>query len=226
MAERTLFVKTEKTFIPPLDRFLYEGRIEVIQGEGEAERAVNVLRRATIVGIDTETRPSFSKGVSHKVALLQASTHDICFLFRLCLMGLPQCIVDWLSDPGSLKVGLSLKDDFLMLRHRQEFLPAGYVELQNYVAEMGIKDMSLQKLYANVFHKRISKNARLSNWEADVLSETQKRYAATDAYTCIQLYEELRSLRKSGEYKLVDVAREDSMGKKTVEAMNFQQVHH
>lgn len=204
MAEKTLFVKTEKAYIPQLERFLYEGRIEVIQGEAEAERAVRVLRSADIVGIDTETRPSFSKGVSHKVALLQASTRDICFLFRLCMMGLPKCLVDWLSDPEALKVGLSLKDDFLMLRHREEFLPAGYVELQKYAAEMGIKDMSLQKLYANVFHKRISKNARLSNWEADVLTDTQKKYAATDAYTCIQLYEELKHLRESGNYNLVD----------------------
>lgn len=204
MEERTLFVKTDKTYIPKLERFLFEGRVEVIQGEQEAERAVRVLRSSDIVGIDTETRPSFSKGVSHKVALLQASTRDVCFLFRLCMMGLPKCLVDWLSDPGAFKVGLSLKDDFLMLRHRQEFLPAGYVELQKYVAEMGIKDMSLQKLYANVFHKRISKNARLSNWEADVLTDVQKKYAATDAYTCIQLYEELKALRESGEYKLIE----------------------
>lgn len=211
MAEKTLFVKTEKNYITQLERFLYEGRIEVIQGEAEAERAVRVLRSADIVGIDTETRPSFSKGVSHKVALLQASTRDICFLFRLCMMGLPKCLVDWLSDPGELKVGLSLKDDFLMLRHREEFLPAGYVELQKYAAEMGIKDMSLQKLYANVFHKRISKNARLSNWEADVLTDSQKKYAATDAYTCIQLYEELKHLRESGNYNLVEPIKHDAV---------------
>ena len=54
-----------------------------------------------------------------------------------------------------------------------------------------------------MFRKRISKAARLSNWEADVLSESQKLYAATDAITCIQLYKELKELKESGEYILV-----------------------
>ncbi len=109
-----------------------------------------------------------------------------------------------LADPKVLKVGLSLKDDFLMLKRRDaNFQPAGYIDLQNYVKQMGIEDMSLQKLYANVFHKRISKNAQLSNWEADILTDAQKVYAATDAYTCIQLYKELESLNSSNEYELV-----------------------
>ena len=91
-----------------------------------------------------------------------------------------------------------------MLKRRDaNFQPAGYIDLQNYVKQMGIEDMSLQKLYANVFHKRISKNAQLSNWEADILTDAQKVYAATDAYTCIQLYKELESLYSSNEYELV-----------------------
>ncbi len=91
-----------------------------------------------------------------------------------------------------------------MLRQRDSgFEPGGCVDLQNVAKEMGIEDMSLQKLYANVFHMRISKNARLSNWEADVLSDSQKVYAATDAYTCIQLYRELTQLKESNSYELV-----------------------
>ena len=97
-----------------------------------------------------------------------------------------------------------MHDDFLMLRRRNEsFVPAGYIELQDFAKELGIEDMSLQKLYANIFHKRISKNARLSNWEADVLSESQKVYAATDAVTCIQLYQELKNLKENKAYELV-----------------------
>lgn len=204
---REIFIKTNKNFIPSLPRFAFEGRIVVVQSEGEAERAVKALRQCSILGIDTETRPTFHKGESHKVALLQISGDDICFLFRLNQMGFPRCLSELLADRSVLKVGLSLKDDFMMLRRRDaSFEAGGYVELQTYAAEMGIEDMSLQKLYANVFHQRISKAARLSNWEADVLTESQKVYAATDAVTCVQLYKELKRLRETGSYVLVEEA--------------------
>ncbi|MDY5666789.1 MAG: 3'-5' exonuclease [Alloprevotella sp.] len=201
---RQLFIKTDKTFIPSLPCFAFNGKIYVIQSESEALRAVEVLRRSPILGIDTETRPSFRKGETHKVALLQVANEQICFLFRMNKIGFLPCMAQLLADPQVLKVGLSLKDDFLMLRRRDSsFKPAGYIDLQTYAKNMGIEDMSLQKLYANVFHKRISKNAQLTNWEADVLTEAQKVYAATDAYTCIQLYKELNVLNESKNYELI-----------------------
>lgn len=176
----------------------------MIQSEAETIQAVKALRCSPILGIDTETRPSFRRGEMHKVSLLQIANEEICFLFRLNEIGFPPSLVDLLADKNVLKVGLSLHDDFMMLRKRNElFSPGNYIDLQDYAKEMGIEDMSLQKLYANVFHKRISKAARLSNWEADVLSESQKQYAATDAITCIQLYKELKALKESGQYTLV-----------------------
>lgn len=201
---RELHIKTDKNLIHELPRFVFEGRIIVIQSEAETVRAVKALRCSPILGIDTETRPTFRRGETHKVSLLQIADEHICFLFRLNEIGFPQPLVDLLADRQVLKVGLSLHDDFMMLRKRNEqFTPKNYIDLQDFVKEMGIEDMSLQKLYANVFRKRISKAARLSNWEADVLSESQKLYAATDAITCIQLYKELKELKESGEYILV-----------------------
>ena len=201
---RELHIKTDKNLIHDLPRFVFEGRIIVIQSEAETVRAVKALRCSPILGIDTETRPTFRRGETHKVSLLQIADEHICFLFRLNEIGFPQPLVNLLADRQVLKVGLSLHDDFMMLRKRNEqFTPKNYIDLQDFVKEMGIEDMSLQKLYANVFRKRISKSARLSNWEADVLSESQKQYAATDAITCIQLYKELKELKESGEYILV-----------------------
>lgn len=201
---RQLYIKTDKALIPSLPRFTYNGKIVVIQSESEAERAVSVLRQSTILGIDTETRPVFHRGETRPVALLQIANEELCFLFRINEIGFLPCLSSLLADPNVFKVGLSLKDDFHMLRLRNaHFVPANYIDLQNYAKQMGIEDMSLQKLYANVFHKRISKGARLTNWEADVLSESQKVYAATDAVTCIQLYKELRTLCESGDYELV-----------------------
>ena len=190
-----LFVKTNKQFISGLPRFMYTGPIQTIIGVDTAERAVSVLRKSRLLGIDTETRPSFRKGESHKVA-------------RLNRIGFPQCLIDLLSDESILKVGLSLKDDFHMLRARHPFSPKGFIDLQEFVKEMGIEDMSLQKLYANIFHMRISKNARLSNWEASDLTEQQQRYAATDAYACLKLYDRLCSLKEKGNYILEESASE------------------
>lgn len=176
----------------------------MIQSESEAIRAVQALRKSSLLGIDTETRPAFKKGVSHKVALLQICDGQVCFLFRLNQMGLPACLVELLCDPSITKVGLSLKDDFLMLRHRQKFHPAGCIDIQHLVGELGVKDMSLQKLFANFFRMKISKNAQLSNWEADVLTAAQQTYAATDAYACILLYEALRIYGRDKNYTLIE----------------------
>ena len=132
------------------------------------------------------------------------STDEVCVLFRLCMTGLTPGLIDLLEDESIIKIGLSLKDDLLMLRRRHNFTPRGFLDLQTYAAEMGIRDMSLQKLYANLFHKKITKRSRLTNWERDVLTEEQKRYAATDAYTCLQMYRRLEELRRTGQYVLVE----------------------
>ena len=75
--------------------------------------------------------------------------------------------------------------------------------MQKHVSEIGIEDLSLQKIYANLFGEKISKSQRLTNWEADILSEKQKVYAATDAWSCIIIYEELVRLEETGDYKLI-----------------------
>ena len=205
---KQLYVSTPKTIIPDLPRFTFEGRIEVIQSESEAIRAVRALKGAPLLGIDIETCSSFRKGEKHKVGLLQVSDRDICFLFRLNMLGFAPCLVELLSDPAITKVGLSLRDDFMMLRGRRSFTPGGCIDLQEKAKLFGIEDMSLQKLFANIFGQRISKTAQLSNWEADTLTQSQKVYAATDAYACILLYEELLRLRQSGNYTLIQPENE------------------
>ena len=174
-----------------------------INTAAEADKAVDYLMSQNILGIDTETRPSFKKGQSHSVALLQVSTHDTCFLFRLNLTGITPAIIRLLEDSSIPKIGLSLRDDINSLHKRAAFHPGNFIDLQKHVCELGVEDLSLQKLYANFFHQKISKSVRLSNWESDVLSDRQKLYAATDAWACINIYEELCRLEKTGDYELV-----------------------
>lgn len=188
-----------------LPKVEFDGRIIIVQTEGEAKRAVDYLLSFPCLGIDTETRPNFKPGTMHPVALLQVATADTCFLFRLNHIGLPQCLIRLLTDSSTLKIGLSLHDDWAQLKRRTDFQPMHFVELQDYVKPLGIEDMSLQKLYANLFGRKISKTQRLSNWEADVLSDAQKRYAATDAWVCLRLYDEINRLMTTKEYELIKV---------------------
>lgn len=196
---KTIFDKYDKEAINGLERALFQGRIEVVQSLYEAERAVKYLLSQPILGFDTETKPQFQRGHTSLVALLQVSSKDVCFLFRLNVLGLPDCIKRLLSDEGeTLKIGLSWHDDLCGLRCRGEFHPGTFIEIQQIAKDMGLHDLSLQKLYANLMGKRISKTQRLSNWEADRLTDAQKQYAATDAWACIQLYEEMVRMRQEG----------------------------
>lgn len=205
---RVLYNKIDKKDIQTLPRVLFEGRIFVLQSESEAQRAVAYLKGFPVLGIDTETRPSFRKGQTNKVALLQISTDDTCFLFRLNRMGLPSAVIQLLEEPSVVKVGLSLHDDIASLRRRGDFEPQAFVELQEAVRSIGIEDKSLQKLYANFFGQKISKGQQLTNWEADALTENQQRYAATDAWACVKIFRELELLKRTNDYELQIVPEE------------------
>ena len=210
---KIIYNKYDKRLISQLPRVIFPGRIVVIVSEQEAERAVDYLLSQPILGIDTETRPNFKKGSNHQVALMQVSDYNTCFLFRLNQLGMPSCIIRLLEDMTIPKVGLSLHDDIKMLHQRVDFTPGYFIDLQKHVCEIGIEDLSLQKIYANMFHERISKRQQKSNWEADVLSEKQENYAATDAWTCIKIYEELQRLKQSHDYKL-DIVSEENFDNK------------
>lgn len=206
---KTIYNKFDKHAISALPLLKFPGRIIVIMSEGETEKAVDYLLSCDILGVDTETRPAFHKGEAHKVALLQVSTRDTCFLFRLNYTGITPAIKRLLEDTTIKKIGLSWHDDILMLKKRQDFNPGLFIDLQNIVGEIGIEDRSLQKLYANVFGQKISKRQRLTNWESDVLTDKQKQYAATDAWSCINLYEEISRLKITGDYELA-ITHEDN----------------
>ena len=201
--KKVIYNKFDKGRIGTLPRALFEGRIVVVLTASEAEKAVDYLLSQPILGIDTETRPSFKRGQMHKVALLQVSSYEVCFLFRLNVMGLTPAVKRLLEDRRVPKIGLSLRDDLHGLRQLGDFEAGLFVDLQDHMREIGVEDMSLQKLYANFFGERISKREQLTNWEADVLSDKQKLYGATDAWACIRLYEELQRLERTQDYELI-----------------------
>ena len=202
---KTIYNKFDKAKISTLPRVLFKGRIVVVLTERDADKAVRYLLSQPILGVDTETRPSFKKGQMHQVALLQVSSYDVCFLFRLNQLGLSPSVKCLLEDKQVPKIGLSLRDDLLSLHKLGDFNAGYFIDLQDHMREIGVEDLSLQKLYANFFAQKISKREQLTNWEADILQDKQKLYAATDAWSCIMLYEELQRLEQTGDYELIKV---------------------
>jgi ribonuclease D len=186
-------VTISKEQLSKLPAASFKGEIHVIDKVEMIDDAVKTLREAAVIGFDTETRPSFRKGHLHVVSLLQLSTRDTCFLFRINRIGLTQSLIDLLQDPGVTKIGLSIHDDFHSLGKVSPIEPAGFIDLQHYVKEFRIIDNSLSRIYAVLFNHRISKGQRLTNWEADTLTHPQQGYAALDAQACIEIYDYLSS---------------------------------
>ena len=197
--------KITKEEVNEMPKVEYSGDIYIVDTPEQADIAVRYLSQFPLLGIDTETRPSFKKGESHKVALLQIATDERCYLFRIYKYGMTLSLIQLLENPHIIKVGISLKDDFYMLHRWAPFEPKSVIELQSLVKEIGIDDQSLQKIYANLFGNKISKSQRLSNWEADELTIPQQHYAAIDAWACIQIFRKVEELKATGDYELVIV---------------------
>lgn len=166
----------------------FEGEIVLVESYKGVRRAVEILGREPVIGFDTETKPSFKKGVINNVALLQLSTKKKAFLFRLNNIGLPDEICEILASPKIMKPGVAIHDDIKGLQQLRNFEPAGFVELQDHAKELGITNFSLKKLTAITCGFRISKGQQLSNWEAELLTDAQKIYAATDAWAALEIY--------------------------------------
>lgn len=184
-----LTISKEQIAELPLE--IFKGDIVVIDHSEKVREVCNYLSSQSAIGFDTETKPAFKRGQVNKVALMQLSTENECFLFRLNMIGYPDELEAILSDPGIKKIGLSLRDDFAAIRKRSARDPENFIDLQDFVDKFGIEDNSLQKIYAILFGKKISKNQRVSNWEAEMLTPAQQSYAAIDAWACLRIYNHL-----------------------------------
>ena len=180
--------KIDKEIVKYLPIAQTDCQIELIDSPDEVDKAVKYLLRSKVVGFDTESKPSFTKGKSNKIALMQISTQKRCFLFRLQMIGKNQRLKEFLENENIKKIGVAIHGDLRNLRVWSKFEPKNFVDLQNIVGDYGIEELGLQKIYAIVFGRKISKSQQLSNWEAKILNRAQQIYAATDAWACRQIY--------------------------------------
>lgn len=205
--------KISKEEINKLPVATFTGKITLVDESSKVEPSIAELRKNDIVGIDTETKPSFIKGVSHKVSLLQIATPEQCFLFRLNRIGFPKVLADFLADKNITKVGLSLHDDLRKLRKRHHFKPENFIDIQSIVKNYGIMELSLQKIYAIIFGKKILKSQRLSNWEKPQLTDKQLQYAAIDAWASLQIYLQLTKEEPLAKKEIEKLVLENSPAK-------------
>lgn len=176
----------------------FDGRIIVVNDSRSMAEACRYLSQQKILGFDTETRPSFTAGCVNRMALLQLSTYDRCYLIRLCkFTRLSGRLCNILADENIVKIGAAVSGDILGLSRICKFEARGFIDLQNEVKRFGIENFSLRKMSAIVLGQRVSKAQRLSNWEAACLTEQQKMYAATDAWVCLRIYDELQRASES-----------------------------
>ena len=175
----------------------YSGKVQVVTDPKYFPKIASEIAKHKVVGFDTETRPSFKKGQSYKLALLQIAIPNKVFLIRTHHSGLDEHIVSVFENPEILKAGVAIRDDIKALQTIIKFSPNGFVELASLSREVGLEVESVKKLAGLILGFRISKSAQTSNWEAPTLTEKQIEYAATDAWVCLELYERLKQLSLS-----------------------------
>ena len=178
----------EKDDIKKLPLYKHDGPIEVITSPHRAYEAMGEIAKEKFIGIDTETRPSFKKGVSYPVCLLQMTTVNKTYLFRLLKTGLPENFIPIMEHENIIKIGIAIHDDLSDLKKMKGFAPKKVVDLNEYALEFDFISIGAKKLAALVLGIQISKRQQTSNWEAEPLSQAQIEYAATDSWICREIY--------------------------------------
>lgn len=218
----------DKATIQTLPVTFFEGEVILVDKPDMVADAAAYLRQHSVLGVDTEARPSFKRGVHYPTALVQIATLERCYLFRLTHVGMPVEIAQIFANPDICKVGLAFKDDINGLRRRRDFKPANCIDLQSLVCKYGIMELGLQKIFAIIFGKKISKAQQLTNWENSHLTPEQARYASTDAWATLSIYLALQQVKplskravetlKRAEKEAQILRQQEAMAKKCAES--------
>ena len=181
-----------KKEINDLPLFKYEGKIVIAATEKQIDKAVFEIEKHDLVGFDTETKPAFKKGQFNHVALIQVAAPNKVYLLRIHQIGITISLLKFLSNDKITKIGIALDDDLIALNRKRKFEPRGFIDLNKIAPTLGIENIGARNLSALLLNSRISKNQQVSNWENPSLTEPQIRYAATDAWICLEMYNRLK----------------------------------
>ncbi|OFY19292.1 MAG: hypothetical protein A2W98_00550 [Bacteroidetes bacterium GWF2_33_38] len=185
---KTTITKEEITELPLIS---FAGDILVIDSLNGIDEIIDEIKTQRVLGFDTESKPAFKKNVPNKLSLIQISSEFKAYLFRVNKIGFPDSLIRLLSEKHIIKIGLGIQQDLSLLKKIRNFEPGGFIELKEISQKAGVEDFSLVKLAAIILNHRVSKSQQLSNWDREMLSEAQIRYAATDAWLCLKIANEL-----------------------------------
>jgi ribonuclease D len=174
-----------------LPNYRFDGDIELIETKEGATVAALALQDEKILGFDTETRAAFKKGESYDVSLLQLATSTKAYLFRLNKFSMPKELIGLLADKTIIKTGVAVRDDIKALKKLSPFSDESFIDLAEVAKEKKIKNFGLRALTAIFLGQRLSKKAKISNWERETLTPIQIAYAASDAVVGYEIYQRL-----------------------------------
>jgi ribonuclease D len=170
----------------------FDGEISVIESLEDAQVAIEELEKCDILGFDTESRPSFRKGEHHPICLLQISTNDKAFLFRVKKIGAPSGLKNILENQNISKIGLGIQKELSEINENLSVTCNGFVDLEQIAKKHKFRKRGVRALAAFFLKFRISKSAQKTNWERQELTNQQIRYAATDAWVCLKIFQEMK----------------------------------
>jgi ribonuclease D len=175
-----------------LPKLHFTGEIAIATTPEDIDKYLPRIMSEPIAGFDTETKPTFRKGGTNQIALLQLAIPNFALLIRVMHSGVTPSLINYFENEKYIKVGAAIRDDLKGLKRQQGFEPKGFIDLQAEVPKYGIESLSVRKMAAIVLKVRVSKSQQLSNWEAPVLSEPQMQYAALDAWACREIFLKLK----------------------------------
>lgn len=167
----------------------FTGNTVVVNSKALLETALEVLNGETILGFDTETKPNFVKGKFNRVALLQLANQSTAYLFPLAHYGMSEGLKAILESSSIVKVGVAIGQDMKELKRDYQVEPQNHIDLNRQARARGYRNVGIRNLAGLVMGIRISKSKQMSNWEKNPLDQGQIRYAATDAWVCLKIYQ-------------------------------------
>jgi ribonuclease D len=177
-------------------RAAFPGEIITINHDREIADALKLLGSESLIGFDTETKPAFKKGEIYQVSLLQLATPEFALLFRLHSLEDFSLLKIFFEDECIKKIGVAIRDDIRSLQKTFPFEARGFVELSEMAKIHQLKNFGLKGMTEEVLNLTLSKRAKLSNWESQILKNDQKLYAATDAWIGREIYIALKNSKK------------------------------
>jgi len=184
-------ITKDELLLLPIEK--YEGEIHLIETAEALEEAAKAIAKFEWLGFDTESRPAFNKGEYFPVSLIQIATSEAVYLIRNQKTGFSPALARVFASEKILKIGVGLHDEIKELKKLGFQKPEGFVDLNNLMKDIGIGQGGVRNLSGIFLGFRVSKNQQTTNWERDELTEKQLRYAATDAWVCLEIYKKLKN---------------------------------